>query len=87
MVTDHGQRSITAVEAAINPLTADEPRLQALPGVGRKTAWNLVSERAQRAHRSAGAGLESLEQVWGVLPQDLPEVSRGVLARSWAAGA
>ena len=51
IVTGHGKRSISAVEAKLNLNTVSQKQLQAIPGIGEKTAWNLISERVKRKHR------------------------------------
>ena len=50
MITGHGARSITGVEVGLDPLTVTEKQLEAIPGIGKKSAWSLVSSRilAQR---------------------------------------
>lgn len=55
VVTGHGARSITGVEVGMDPWTATEKQLAAIPGLGAKSAWSLVSARAKaaRKHREA----------------------------------
>jgi radical SAM superfamily enzyme with C-terminal helix-hairpin-helix motif len=52
IVTGHGARSITGVETNFNHLTVSQKQLEAIPGIGEKTAWKLISQRAKR--RSKG---------------------------------
>jgi radical SAM superfamily enzyme with C-terminal helix-hairpin-helix motif len=47
MVTSHGQRSITGVEIGLDVHSVTEKQLEAIPGIGKKSAWKLVSERAK----------------------------------------
>ena len=47
IVTGHGARSITGVEVGLNHNTATEKQLSAIPGIGTKSAWNLISKRAR----------------------------------------
>jgi radical SAM superfamily enzyme with C-terminal helix-hairpin-helix motif len=56
MITGHGARSITGVEVGLDPLTVTEKQLEAIPGIGKKSAWNLVAERAKL--RSKGKDVE-----------------------------
>ena len=56
MITGHGARSITGVEVGLDPLKVSEKQLEAMPGIGKKSAWRLVSERAKR--RSKGRSME-----------------------------
>lgn len=46
-MTGHGARSITGVEIGLNYNTATEKQLTAIPGIGSKSAWNLISKRAR----------------------------------------
>ncbi len=48
MVTDHGQRSITAIEIGLEPISVTEQQLRSVPGIGEKTAWAVVADRAHR---------------------------------------
>lgn len=81
IVTDHGQRSLTAVEAAMDPNTATEPMLRALPGVGRKSAWALVSHRARALRkRPEVSAFAEVADVGRALGRDLEPVAVEVLA-------
>ena len=51
VVTGHGARSITGVEVGMDPWTATEKQLAAIPGLGAKSAWSLVSARAKAARK------------------------------------
>lgn len=48
VITGHGARSITAIEAKIDLESASESQLKSIPGIGEKAAWRLVSQRAKR---------------------------------------
>ena len=56
MITGHGARSITGVEVGLDPLTVTEKQLEAIPGIGKKSAWSLVAARAKL--RSKGKAVE-----------------------------
>ena len=47
MITGHGARSITGVELGLDPLRVSEKQLEAIPGIGKNSAWNLVAARAK----------------------------------------
>ena len=47
MVTGHGARSITGMEIGLNHDNITEKQLSAIPGIGSKTAWKLISQRAK----------------------------------------
>jgi DNA uptake protein ComE-like DNA-binding protein len=50
------------VEEKLNLNTASQKQFQAIPGIGEKTAWNLISERVKRKHR--GTSFSSLEDAF-----------------------
>ena len=65
IVTDHGARSITGVEMALDPSTATEAQFRSVPGIGRKTAWGLISARARLARRGfESISIEMLYEEW-----------------------
>ena len=47
MVTGHGARSITGMEIGLNHDNITEKQLSAIPGIGSKTAWKLIGQRAK----------------------------------------
>jgi radical SAM superfamily enzyme with C-terminal helix-hairpin-helix motif len=47
IVTGHGMRSITGVEAGLDVNSVTQHQLEAIPGIGSKGAWRLVSARAR----------------------------------------
>ena len=58
LVTGHGARSITGVEVGLDPNRITEKQLEAIPGIGKKTAWRLVSDRAKRRGKGEEVALE-----------------------------
>ena len=72
IVTGHGARSITGVEVGLNHNTATEKQLSAIPGIGAKSAWNLISKRARamrkkntsKPYESAEAWFEDAGLQW-----------------------
>ena len=58
LVTGHGARSITGVEVGLDPNRVTEKQLEAMPGIGKKSAWRLVSDRAKRRGKGADVDLE-----------------------------
>ncbi|MDG1557691.1 MAG: radical SAM protein [Candidatus Poseidoniaceae archaeon] len=58
IVTGHGARSITGVETNFNHLTVTQKQLESIPGIGEKTAWKLISQRAKRRSK----GKEAFEE-------------------------
>ena len=62
MITGHGARSITGVEVGLDINTATEKQLEAIPGIGKKAAWNLVSARAKLKRKEKNPSIESIFQ-------------------------
>ena len=51
MVTGHGARSITGVEVNLDPNKITEKQLSAIPGIGQKMAWNLITTRIKKIRK------------------------------------
>ena len=51
VVTGHGARSITGIEVGLNMHTVNQKQLVAIPGIGEKSAWNLISTRVKEARK------------------------------------
>lgn len=51
IVTGHGMRSITGVETGLDVNSVTQHQLEAIPGIGRKGAWRLVSARARASSK------------------------------------
>tara|TARA_Y100000748_G_scaffold97412_1_gene81166 strand:- start:164 stop:2041 length:1878 start_codon:yes stop_codon:yes gene_type:complete len=62
MVTGHGKRSISAVETGLDFSNATQQQLEAIPGIGRKAAWRIVSHRAKMSRK--GTPPDSLESLF-----------------------
>ncbi|MGA0379819.1 MAG: hypothetical protein ACO3NJ_03330, partial [Candidatus Poseidoniaceae archaeon] len=60
MITGDGARSITGVEIGLSIDTASEKQLEAIPGIGKKAAWNLVSARAKLNRKEEQPTIESI---------------------------
>ena len=60
MITGHGARSITGVEIDMDVNTVTEKQLEAIPGIGKKTAWNLISARAKLKRKQEETSIESI---------------------------
>ena len=76
IVTAHGARSITGVEVGLRIQDASEKQLEAIPGIGKKTAWNLISSRA-KLHRKKEA--ITLSSVFNAANVELSETIKNVL--------
>ena len=58
IVTGHGQRSISAVEAGLDINSCSQKQLEAINGIGEKSAWKIISARARGKNKS------QTEPVW-----------------------
>ena len=79
LVTAHGARSITGVEVGLRIQDASQKQLEAIPGIGKKTAWNLVSSRAKLLRKQDAV---SLEEVFKSANVELTESIQSVLCDS-----
>jgi radical SAM superfamily enzyme with C-terminal helix-hairpin-helix motif len=64
IVTGHGARSITGVEINLNHTSVSQKQLEAIPGIGEKTAWKLVSQRAKNIRKNSQSGAYQNPQQW-----------------------
>ena len=53
IVTGHGMRSISGVETNLSINSASQSQLEAIPGIGNKAAWRIVSNRAKSLRKSS----------------------------------
>ena len=63
IVTGHGMRSISGVESGLSINTATQSQLEAIPGIGSKAAWRIVSNRAKASRNSTGPAFSNVEEV------------------------
>ena len=47
IITGHGARSITGVETGMDHDNISQKQLEAIPGIGEKSAWKLISQRVK----------------------------------------
>jgi len=84
LVTGHGARSITGVEVGLDAAKVSQKQLEAIPGIGEKSAWNLISARAKAARK--GRAPESLDGWFDAAGVEMPRLAAEVLeASSWSA--
>ena len=62
LVTGHGARSITGVEIGLNHDNITEKQLSAIPGIGSKTAWKLIGQRAKLKRKGSEKSFDSAKQ-------------------------
>ena len=59
LVTGHGARSITGMEIGLDHDKITEKQLSAIPGIGSKTAWKLISQRAKLKRKDSDESYDS----------------------------
>ena len=64
VVTGHGARSITGVETGLQAEKVSQKQLEAIPGIGEKTAWKLISQRAKRKRKNPGQEAYDSAEEW-----------------------
>ena len=62
IVTGHGMRSISGVESGLSINTATQSQLEAIPGIGSKAAWRIVSNRAKSSRNSQEPAFSDVEE-------------------------
>ena len=77
VVTGHGARSITGIEANLDMNTVNQKQLVAIPGIGEKSAWNLISARVKEARNERRFG--SVEAWFEAAEVELPELASRIL--------
>ncbi len=77
IVTGHGKRSISAVEASLDLNTASQNQFQAIPGLGEKSAWKIVAERAKMSHK--GKRFEDVDSAFDAIGVATPELAARIL--------
>ncbi len=78
LVTDHGMRSITGVEIGLDVNNATQQQLEAIPGIGSKSSWRIVSARAKAA-RNSGRPFETVQEAFSESGMPIPEFAGEVL--------
>ncbi len=68
MITGHGARSITGVEVGLDINSVTEKQLEAIPGIGKKAAWNLISARARLKRKEIAPSLERIFEAAKIEP-------------------
>ena len=76
IVTSHGMRSITGVETGLDVNSATQHQLEAIPGIGTKGAWRLVSACARASSKGNSYSLSEAFEAAGL---DVPGLAKAVL--------
>ena len=64
VVTGHGARSITGVETNLDHDSITQKQLESIPGIGEKTAWKLISQRAKQKRNSGSNAAYENSEAW-----------------------
>ena len=76
-VTGHGSRSITGIETNLNMHTINQKQLVAIPGIGEKSAWNLISTRVKEARKERR--FETVQSWFEAAGADMSELAAKIL--------
>ena len=79
MVTGHGSRSISGVELGIDVNKATKQQFEAIPGIGSKSAWKLVSTRAKLANKGHKVPFNTVHDAFNKSDLDFPNLAEKVL--------
>ena len=77
LVTGHGARSITGVEVGLKMNTVTQKQLEAIPGIGEKSAWKLISERVKRIRK--GQMFDDIEEWFQIASVEKPHLISQIL--------
>ena len=78
IVTGHGMRSISGTEIGININEASQKQLEAIPGIGNKGSWKIVSTRAKIFNKQK-TNFSSVEQAFQLSDLKLPKLAEEIL--------
>ena len=78
LVTGHGMRSISGVELNLDINSVSQQQLESIPGIGKKSAWRIISSRA-RASRKSDTPFISVEQAFSSANLEIPPIAKKVL--------
>lgn len=79
LITGHGKRSITGVETPIDVNEATQQQLSAIPGIGNKSAWRIVSSRARLNSKKGPEKFSSVTAAFTDSGTMMPELAESVL--------
>jgi len=79
IITGHGMRSITGVESNLDINTATEKQLEAIPGISKKGAWSLISERVKRKNKGYDLAFENVEEAFDSAGLTITEIAHKIL--------
>ena len=80
LVTGHGKRSITAIETDLDINLVTQHQLAAIPGIGSKTAWKIISAKAKRLSKNREKkAFENLEDAFSAIDIQIPELASKII--------
>ncbi len=80
IITGHGARSITGVEVGLDLATVSQKQLQAIQGIGEKSAWKIITARAKALRQNPDElPFESVVAAFDVSGLDMPELATSIL--------
>lgn len=77
LVTGHGARSITGVEIGLEMNSITQKQLEAIPGIGEKSAWKLISERVKKIRK--GETYDGIEDWFHDASVEIPTLTNQIL--------
>ena len=82
IVTGHGMRSISGIECGLDINSATKSQLQALPGIGDKASWKIISNRARRMNKNRGS-FKSVEEAFSEAGVKMPPLASEVFVTTY----
>jgi len=80
IVTGHGARSITGVEVGLDLGTVSQKQLEAIPGVGEKSAWKIITARARALRQNPDEPpFKSVVAAFDAVDLEMPELATSIL--------
>jgi len=79
MVTGHGSRSVSGVELGLDVNSASQQQLEAIPGIGKKSAWAIVSTRAKLVGSGPQGKFSTVDEAFEESGLDVPLLATTVL--------
>ena len=79
IITGHGNRSISGVELGIDINDATQRQLESIPGIGRRSAWSLLSTRAKLARESSIRPFSTVSEAFQQSGLDMPDIAERIL--------
>mgnify|MGYP000016412219 CR=1 FL=1 len=79
LITSHGSRSLTGVELSMDVNKATHQQLSAIPGIGKKSAWRIVSTRAMLSVDGRTEPFPSVPDAFSMSGTKMPKFAEDVL--------